>query len=290
MRDERGGMTQVRCDKNRVVIVTGAGRGLGRHIALRIANSGSLTALIGRSASELEKTASEIRRSGGRSLAVTCDIRRPDEVLRAVEQIRSELGAIDLLVNNAGVGGPIDTVWDVEPGAWWDAFETNVFGSFLFLNSVLPEMVERKNGTVVNIVSHAGVTRWPTCSAYSVSKCALIKLTENLAAETRKKNVKIFAFHPGLLSIGLSETETDVEYDQLSPAARVRDWYKAQLAAGNVVDIDTSLLALMKLIYGNYAELSGCYVAFDDDLDAMVAELRQTTAQTDRFRLRLNRS
>jgi NAD(P)-dependent dehydrogenase (short-subunit alcohol dehydrogenase family) len=276
--------------REKVAVVTGGGRGLGRYIAKQLAAAGSMTALIGRDAAELEKTAYEINDAGGTALALPCDIRRADDVLETVQQIRDKLGVIDLLVNNAGIGGPINSVWNSDPSDWWDTFETNVFGSFMFMNRVVPEMIKKKSGIVVNIVSHAGVTRWPYCSAYSVSKSALIKLTENLAAETKNDNVSVFAFHPGLLSIGIGRDSLSVKHDKNSPLEQMDEWFREQVAKGQVIDVSRSLAAFEKLTSGNYHELSGCYIAFDDNLDSLVQAKSKSYSRSEFHRLRLNRT
>ena len=100
-------------------------------------------------------------------------------------------------MNNAGVGGPFDYSWEADADSWWRTLEVNVRGTYLCSRAVLPGMIRRGGGRIINIASHAGVFRWPTASAYSVSKAAVIKLTENLAVEVKRHNVSVFAFHPG---------------------------------------------------------------------------------------------
>ena len=109
-------------------------------------------------------------------------------------------------MNNAGVIGPIGPLWEVDAEAWWATFDVNVRGILLGTQLVLPSMVARRRGRIINITSQAGVHRWPLVSGYSVSKAAVTKLTENLAQETSRYGIGVFSVHPGLLPIGMSET------------------------------------------------------------------------------------
>ena len=122
---------------------------------------------------------------------------------RGFREIEAKLGPVDLLVNNAGVGGPFANLWEADPDSWWQTFEVNVRGAFLCSRAVLPEMVRRGEVEIINLASNAGVFRWPTASSYSASKAALIKLTENLAFELKRHRVSVFAFHPGLADGGM---------------------------------------------------------------------------------------
>ncbi|MBX4967855.1 SDR family NAD(P)-dependent oxidoreductase [Rhizobium binae] len=274
--------------EGRVAIVTGASRGFGKRIAQTIGASGARVAVVGRNGGKLDDTAHEITKAGGNALALVCDVSDSMAVSETVRKVSRTFGAVDLLINNAGETGPIDHAWQVDIGDWWRTFETNLLGAFLCTRAVLPQMVERRKGIIVNIASHAGVFRWPTCSAYAVSKSALIKLTENFAAETIRYGVSIFAFHPGLLPIGLIESYDLADVDPASPKGKVASWFQEQLKTGNVVDVQHSLDMMAKLVSGRYRSLSGCYIALDDDLDAMKNRVAQTSRHSDLYRLRLS--
>src|SRR5207302_750841 len=117
---------------------------------------------------------------GGVAEAVAADVTDEHAVARANEQIVASLGPVDVLVNNAGVGSQLGPMWEVDPARWLENIQINLGGTFLCSRTVLPSMVERQSGRIINIVSNAGAHRWPYFSAYSVSKAAVIKLTENL--------------------------------------------------------------------------------------------------------------
>jgi NAD(P)-dependent dehydrogenase (short-subunit alcohol dehydrogenase family) len=114
----------------------------------------------------------------------------------AVDKLRHDLGPIDLLVNNAGISGPTGPAWEVPEQDWWSSVEVNLRSVELCSRLVLPEMVDRGRGRIVNVTSQAGAFRWPLASAYSVSKAAVIKFTENLGVETRRHGISVFSVHP----------------------------------------------------------------------------------------------
>ncbi len=184
---------------SKVALVTGGGRGIGRMTAVTLAKSGVAVGLIARSHDELAETATMVFGAGGIGWAAAADVTDPTELRKAVGVIRRALGPIDLLVNNAGVLGPIGPLWEVDADEWWSTFDVNLRGTVLASQLVLPEMVAMGRGRIINITSQAGVHRWPLVSGYSVSKAAVVKLTENLAHETRRHGVSVFSVHPGLL-------------------------------------------------------------------------------------------
>src|SRR5204863_1245162 len=124
----------------------------------------------------------------------------------AVADVQRRIGPVDVLVNNAGIVGPIGSLWDVDLSAWWQAMDVNVRGLVLCTQLVLPAMVARRRGRVINLTSQAGAHRWPLVSAYSVSKAAVVKLSENLAHETARYGIAVLSVHPGLLAVGMTET------------------------------------------------------------------------------------
>ena len=255
----------------RVALVTGGGRGIGRAVARELANDGFAVAVLSRTGSELEQTARDIAHAGGTAIPIVADVARPAQVRRAVDEART-LGEIDLLVNNAGVGGPIRVMWHGDPDAWWRTVEINLRGTFNCIHAVLPGMVDRGCGRVVNVASDAGAYRWPLVSHYSVAKAAVIKLTENLAAETRRYGIAAFAIHPGLVRIGLTELSLDGKAADGSAEASVHAWVRRQVERGLAVEPERACDLVVRLASGEADELSGHYITVHDDLQDLLAQ------------------
>jgi 3-oxoacyl-[acyl-carrier protein] reductase len=189
----------------RVALVTGAGRGIGRVVTERLAALGYRVAAAARSVDQLAELAA---RTG--ALSVPLDVTDAGAVAEAVARVESELGPIQLLVNNAGVAGPGQVSWEVDVQDWWAVFEVNVRGAFLCCRAVLPSMVAASSGRVVNVSSNAAFFRVDgepftgIGSAYMASKAALIRYTDALAAEVAPHGVKAFAISPGTVKTDMS--------------------------------------------------------------------------------------
>jgi NAD(P)-dependent dehydrogenase (short-subunit alcohol dehydrogenase family) len=269
-----------------VALITGGGRGVGQMLGRALAGAGAAVGLIARSGGELAESVRLITEAGGRAAAVAADASSPAAIEHAVGELQDRLGPACLLVNNAGVAGPAGYAWDVPDGAWWRTIEVNLGGTFLCTRFVLPGMAARGEGRIVNVTSKAGVLRWPELSAYAVSKAAVIKLTENLAAETRRIGVGVFSVDPGLLPIGLSAPAVACTAVPGSAEARRDAWIRGQLAAGHGAEPAAVTRLIIRIAAGDADELSGCHLSVHDDLDAMSERARQAGAG-DLYRLRL---
>src|SRR2546421_8282473 len=245
----------------RVAIVTGGGRGIGRLVAEALAAAGAAEAITARSEDQLAEAVASISGAGGTAIALPGDVSDPESVTAAVQQVEGLLGPIDLLINNAGVSGPVGPVWEVDPGEWWRTFGVNLQGVFLFAHAVLPGMVARRAGRIINVASNAGAFRWPLVSAYAVSKSAVIKFTENLARETKDHGVKVFAVHPGLLPIGITATVLHGSFPSETPAGRVATWARRRLDEGHGATPESAVELVLVLSSGKADSLSGCYLS-----------------------------
>ncbi|NIV37596.1 MAG: SDR family NAD(P)-dependent oxidoreductase, partial [Anaerolineae bacterium] len=183
--------------RGQVAIVTGAGRGIGRAMAQELARAGAAVAVLARSEDQLTETVALIEGEGGRAIALPADVTDQLAVARAVAETERQLGPVELLVNNAGGGGQVGPLWEVEPDAWWRCVEVNLRGSFLCAQAVVPGMVARQRGRVIITSSLAGTGPWPYMSSYAIGKAAVTRLAENLAAETEAHGISVFAVHPG---------------------------------------------------------------------------------------------
>jgi 2-hydroxycyclohexanecarboxyl-CoA dehydrogenase len=189
----------------RTVLVTGAGRGIGRSIALRFSEEGAKVALVARTEKDIGETARLLEQGGGRGLALTADITAAGAAEACVAQADAELGPLDVLVNNAGV-----FLWrpflNISAEEWDRVIATNLTGAASFCRAVLPGMVARRRGRIVNVSSIHGMRGDANVAAQSAAKFGLIGLTQSLAREFREHNIAVNAVCPGTVENRLDET------------------------------------------------------------------------------------
>jgi len=270
-----------------VAVVTGAGRGIGEVIAQALAQAGAIVVLTGRSATHLESAVRSIRDKGGHAFSLPLDVTDASAVALCFEQIIKRFDTIDLLVNNAGNMGPLGKTWQVEPSQWWSTLETHLLGSFLCARAALDVMTRHRRGRIINIVSHAGVYRWPEASAYSVAKAALIKFTENVAVEAKSTRVKLFSLHPGIvIGAGLVSHLSEQPHIAGSDLANLLAWVEQQKRAGNSVPPSACAHHVLELATGHFDALNGRYLTVHDNLSVLLAQAPQIQS-SDALTLRL---
>jgi 3-oxoacyl-[acyl-carrier protein] reductase len=196
---------QVKQLQDHRALVTGGGRGIGRVIALRLAEAGADVALLARSRDEIELVASELGARGVRSLALTADLADGAAVAAAVASIEDAWGGVDILVNNAAILGPVGPSHEVDPEAWFEAIRINLGGSFLCSRAVLPGMIARRDGRIINLSGGGAVSPRPWFSAYGASKAAVVRFTETLAAEVADHGIQVNAISPGSVNTKMTE-------------------------------------------------------------------------------------
>jgi len=180
-----------------VALVTGAGSGIGREIALRLAEEGASVVLTGRSVQGMDEVATQIVAGGRKALVVPMDLRDRASIDDAVQRAVEAFGRIDVLVNNSGVAGPTKPLWELTAEEWEDTFAVNVTGTFLCCRAVLPQMTMRKTGSIVVVGSITGKRPLINRSPYAASKTALIGLVRTLAAEAGPLGVRVNLVSPG---------------------------------------------------------------------------------------------
>src|SRR5699024_8164820 len=194
-------------------IITGAGKGIGRATALSLAKEGVSLGLVARTETDLQKVAKELENDGVDVFIATADVGSNEEVETAMEQLMNDLGSVDILINNAGIerfGGFLEL--DVEE--WERIIQVNLLGMYYVTRAILPKMIEQKSGDIINISSTAGERGGPKTSAYSASKFGVLGLTESLAMEARKSNIRVTALTPSTVVTDLAINEGLVKGDE----------------------------------------------------------------------------
>ncbi|MEM3186327.1 MAG: SDR family oxidoreductase [Conexivisphaerales archaeon] len=184
--------------RDKVAIVTGAGVGIGRTIALKFAKEGAKLAINSRTRTTLEDTAKKIEDLGGEVLARTMDVSVPEEVEQFVQDTYKEFGRVDVLVNNAGILGPIGPAAENDVASWIYTIHVNLIGTFLCCRKVLPIMIRQRRGKIINMSGGGATSPYPRFSAYATSKAGVVGLTQTLAEEVKDYNIQVNAIAPGL--------------------------------------------------------------------------------------------
>jgi len=255
-------------------VVTGAGRGLGLAFAQALSAAGASVALIARSAGELAETAALIERAGGKALALPADVSDRAAVHEALAEAEKSLGAVDVLVNNAGIAGPIQPFWETDGEDWWRVLEVNLRGPVLCSRAVLPGMVSRRHGRIINIATSA--IPIASFSAYSTSKAALVRFTECLAAETRPHGVAAFSIVPGTIRTRMSEQVLNSPDGQ-----KWLPWFRRIFDAGLDLPAARPAELVVRLASGRFDALTGLCLSPLDDLELIARSL----AEVERDRL-----
>lgn len=249
-------------------LVTGAGRGIGRAIAQRLATEGARVTLVARTRRQLEEAADQIRRAGGEALAVEADVTSVEAVKAAAIAASARFGPVSILVNNAGIPGPYGPIGTIDPLEWWGAQKVNVLGALLFMSAVIPAMRAARAGRIVNIVSSAGVAPVPHPSAYAVSKTTLVRLTETVDLELRGDGVRAFALHPGTITTDMArETIASPEAQRWVPAGVAM--LKGRTPRDSAQDLARCCEVVAALAAQRYDGLGGRYIDLWSDLEAL---------------------
>ena len=190
--------------KGKIALITGGSRGIGKAIALALAKEGVNVAITGRNEEKLKEVVQEIERKGVKSAYAVFDITSKTEVYGALEKLQKDFGKVDILVNNAGIAA-FGGILEMEDEKWEEIVKTNLFGAYYVVKAVVPSMVERKTGDIINISSTAGLKGNAMTSAYSASKFGLIGMSESMMLELRKQNIRVTTLMPSTIASDMSK-------------------------------------------------------------------------------------
>ncbi|MBC5841227.1 MAG: 3-ketoacyl-ACP reductase [Flavobacteriaceae bacterium] len=227
--------------KNKNALITGAGKGIGKAIALALAKEGVNVILIARTQEEIDNVAAKARALRVKAIAITADVTDINSVNKAAEKAIAEFGSIDILINNAGIAA-FGKFLDLEPTDWERIIQVNLMGTYYMTRAVLPNMIERQSGDIINISSTAGLAGNALTSAYSASKFAVLGLTDSLMQEMRKHNVRVTALTPSTVATDMAKDLklTDGDPEKVMQAEDIAELIVAQLKLNRRVFIKNS--------------------------------------------------
>jgi 3-oxoacyl-[acyl-carrier protein] reductase len=229
--------------KNKNALITGAGKGIGKAIALALAKEGVNVILLARTQNEIDNVAAKARSLRVKALAITADVADINSVNDAVAKALTEFKTIDILINNAGIAA-FGKFLELEPTEWERIIQVNVMGTYYVTRAILPNMIERQTGDIINISSTAGLSGNALTSAYSASKFAVLGLTDSLMQEVRKHNIRVTALTPSTVATDMAKdlNLTDGNPDKVMQSEDMAELIIAQLKLNRRVFIKNSAI------------------------------------------------
>lgn len=227
--------------KNKNALITGAGKGIGKAIAIALAKEGVNVILVARTKSDVDQVANEVTKLGVKALALAADVANMTSINSAVETAIAEFKSIDILINNAGIAA-FGKFLELEPATWERIIQVNLMGTYYTTRAVIPNMIERQTGDIINISSTAGLNGNALTSAYSASKFAVLGLTDSLMQEMRKHNVRVTALTPSTVAtdLALDLKLTDGNPEKVMQSEDIAELVIAQLKLNRRVFIKSS--------------------------------------------------
>jgi len=248
--------------RNKSILVTGAGRGIGKRLALGLAQAGARVGLLARSQAELDLTKLEIEQAGGNALRVRADVRDLEQTMAAVDRMKVVLGGVDGLVAAAGVLGPIGPLLSSPPKAWAETLEINLLGVVNSVRAVLPAMVEKRSGKIVVIVCGGAGHPRPNFSVYAATKAAVTRFVECVAEEVSGDNVQINCVAPGHAYTHMTDEILRAGEDRAG-AKEIAHAQKVRIDGGTPAEKQIALVAFLASARSNH--ITGKLIESTDD-------------------------
>jgi len=227
--------------KNKNALITGAGKGIGKAVAIALAKEGVNLILVSRTQNDIDQLAEEASKFGIKTLALSADVADINSINGAVEKALAEFKTIDILINSAGIAS-FGKFLELEPEAWERIIQVNLMGTYYTTRAIIPNMIERQTGDIINISSTAGLNGNALTSAYSASKFAVLGLTDSLMQEMRKHNIRVTALTPSTVATDMAKdlNLTDGNPEKVMQSEDMADLIIAQLKLNRRVFIKNS--------------------------------------------------
>ena len=264
-----------------IAVITGSGRGIGRAIALAYAREGAKLALAARSVTELQETVSAVSELGAEAIAVRTDVTSQEDTERLAHRVVERFGRIDVLVNNAGNSGPVGPLHVNDIADWVNTINVNLTGTFLVCRAVIPVMLERSGGKIINLSGAGATNAWSNMSAYCSSKAAVVRLTEVLAQELDGKGITVNALGPGSVHTSMWDKMTE---QAAQAGADFIHQLGLRVTSGGGASIDECAELAVWLASSESGELTGRLISASTDdfrgLPLRIAEIMAGDAYT----------
>ena len=258
-------------------MITGAGRGVGKRLALGFAKAGARVGLVGRTQAELDATKLEIEHAGGAALRIRADVRDFEQISAAVDRMRVVFGGVHVLIAAAAVQGPIGPFLEAKPKQWTEVLETNILGVMHACHAVLPQMIERRSGKIIALSGPGAADARPNFAPFAAANAAVVRLVETLAEEVRDHNVQVNAFAPG----GTYTSMTDEVIQAGLAKAGAKDFEEAEhvrLTGGAPAEKQIQLALFLASERSNH--ISGKLIQVTDDWKRMEHDNMHPAAYT----------
>lgn len=252
-------MTSIR-DKS--VLITGAGRGIGKRLAMGFAQAGARVGLLARSQAELDLAKLEIEQARGNALRIRADVRDLEQMLAAVDRMRVVFGGLDVLISSAAVQGPVGPFLSTKPKAWNETIDINLIGAVNSCRAALPPMIEKRSGKVILIAGGGSGHSRPNFSAYAASKAAVVRFAECLALEVSDHNVQVNSISPGSTYTHMTDEVLHAGEERAGPR-EIEDAEQVRITGGVAPEKQIQLALFLASERSNH--ISGKLIHVNDD-------------------------